>query len=483
MNKSDILEMRWWLQMDCPHKGVTMRRLTLLFSVVLLLGNVAVFQAETIHVPSGQPTIRAGILWAVDGDTVLVADGIYTGYGNRDIDFMGKAIVVMSETGPENCVIDCEGTLDNPHHGFHFRSREDANSVLQGFTITNGVYPYGGGIHCYESSPTIAGNIITGNLAFDSRYGGGGIYCPFSSPTIIGNTITGNSTVSVGGGIGFYKGSPIIAGNTITGNTAEANGGGIWSLRSVSTITVNTITGNSANDGGGIYCRHSSSDITGNTITGNTGNSADSEGGGIFCDNSSPTITGSILWGNSPEEIHVESGNPVVTYSDIEGGWSGEGNIDSDPLFVLPDKRDYRLLWGSPCIEAGHPDHLDPDGTRSDMGAHYFNQNDYLTLYVTPDMTEVTPGDQLGVTYTAINRWDSPESFWLLSQVLLSSGSSLNVLGPSQYTLPANHTAQVHITHPVPNITPRGVYEYLSAMGVPPSTLYDWDSFKFWVYD
>ena len=113
----------------------------------------------------------------------------------------------------------------------------------------------------------------------------------------------------------------------------------------------------------------------------------------------------------------------------------------------------------------------------------YFNQNDYLTLYLTPDTKEVSPGDELGVTYTAINRWDSPEAFWLLSQVLLPGGSSLNILGPDQYTLPANYTAQVHITHPVPNITPIGMYEYRSLIGVPPGTLYDEDSFTFKVIE
>ena len=69
----------------------------------------------------------------VYGVTVIVADGVYTGTGNRDIDFLGKAITVRSENGPNNCVIDCNGE----GRGFEFRSGEDANSVLAGFTITN----------------------------------------------------------------------------------------------------------------------------------------------------------------------------------------------------------------------------------------------------------------------------------------------------------------------------------------------------------
>lgn len=236
-----------------------MRALSFLLPAVLLTFCVSALQASTIHVPADQPTIQAGIDAAVDGDTVLVADGIYTGSGNRGIDFGGKAIVVMSENGPENCVIDCEGV----GRGFNFASGEDSNSVVQGFTITNGVVVYhGGGIRCFESSPAIIGNTITGNMAYSY---GGGIYCSNSSPT----------------------------------------------------ITDNTISGNIADYGGGIYFQSSSPTITSNTISGNTG----FLGGGIHFQASSLTITNSILWGDSPNEIG--GGSPIVTYSNVEGGWPG----------------------------------------------------------------------------------------------------------------------------------------------------------------
>ena len=407
-------------------KEIIMKRLILLLPAVLLVVCVSVVQADTIHVPADYELIQVAIYFSEDGDTVLVADGIYRGEYNRDIDFIGKAIVVMSENGPLNCVIDCEGI----GRGFVIYNGEDSNSVIQGFTITNGNASIGGGIYCdYHSSSTIIVNTIFGNEV--NPPWGGGIFCSQSS-------------------------SPTITGNTISGNSAT------W--------------------GGGIYCSSSSPTIENNTITLNNAY----QGGGIYCNNSSPTITNTILWNDSPEEIYVAgSGTPVVTYSNIQGSWQGEGNIYEDPMFLQPDTllyTDYRLLWGSPCIDIGDPTLFDPDGTRSDMGAYYFNQNDYLTLYLTPDVTEMLPGDELGVTYTAINRWDSSEAFWLLSQVLLSGGSWLNILGPDQYTLPANYTAQVHFTHPVPNITPIGMYEYRSLIGVPPGTLYDGDSFKFQVY-
>ena len=171
---------------------------------VFLVICIVSLKADTIHVPVDQPTIQAGIDAAIYGDTVLVADGTYTGDGNRDIDFLGKAIVVMSEKGPNNCIIDCGGIIAEPHRGFYFHSGEDTTSVLQGFTIKNGyqLNVSGGGIYCNTASPTIKENIITQNEC--SGYAaGGGLYCENASPAIISNTITFND-LEIGefGGIG-----------------------------------------------------------------------------------------------------------------------------------------------------------------------------------------------------------------------------------------------------------------------------------------
>ena len=87
-----------------------------------------------LNVPSGFSTIQAAIDAAFDGDTVIVADGTYTGVGNKDLDFKGKAITVRSENGPGSTIIDCEGE----GRGFNFENRETESSVLSGFTITNG---------------------------------------------------------------------------------------------------------------------------------------------------------------------------------------------------------------------------------------------------------------------------------------------------------------------------------------------------------
>ncbi|GAI48911.1 unnamed protein product, partial [marine sediment metagenome] len=142
-----------------------------------------------IHVPGDFLTIRAAIDEVWHGDTVIVADGTYTGVGNRDIDFQGGAITVRSENGPNNCIIDCNGAPNEPHCGFYFHSGEGPSSVLSGFTIINGYgqltyigYGYvtcGGGIYCHDSSPLIENCIIRDN---DANFGGGMCNLDGSSP-------------------------------------------------------------------------------------------------------------------------------------------------------------------------------------------------------------------------------------------------------------------------------------------------------------
>jgi parallel beta-helix repeat protein len=94
------------------------------------------------------------------------------------------------------------------------------------------------------------------------------------------------------------------------------------------------------------------------TISGNT---ATNNGGGMVNSHSAnTTVANCILWGNTANEI-AGPGIPTVTFSDVQGGWPGDGNIDVDPAFVDPANDDYHLLPGSPCIDAGDNSAVPPD--------------------------------------------------------------------------------------------------------------------------
>ena len=169
---------------------------------------------EGLWVPYDYPTIQAAIDAAMDGDTVIVADGVYTGEGNKNIDFLGKAITVKSENGAESCIIDCE----NLGRGFIFQSGEDAASVLDGFSVINGYRNYGGGIMCDEAGPMIKNCIIRDNYA---SYAGGGLFSGEGSCTINNCIIEQNTAGSGGGLIQIECGQYYIRGGGIYINGGE----------------------------------------------------------------------------------------------------------------------------------------------------------------------------------------------------------------------------------------------------------------------
>ncbi len=399
-----------------------LRTITFKLSMVCLLPvlTISTVSAVTIRVPADQPTIQAGIEASVDGDTVLVADGTYAGAGNQNLDYIGRAITVVSENGPDMTVIDC----GDDGRGFNFISGENRLSLLAGFKIINGKEVKGGGIRCVSSSPTIRNCTISENSLEESGRGGGiyvessdpvienclisdnfspgaggGIYCLGSAPAIQECRILNNSSYYSGGGIyctSLHDEKPVIAACVISRNSCREFGGGICVQEDCDPIITNcVISDNSAKDGGGLgvygneyYGWDASPTISNCIISENNAswygagirvgsatcadivnctivrNTAPFNGGGIYARGSSsychPDIINCIVWNNSPDQIDTDLGARIsVSYSDIMGSWEGPGNINEMPLFANLHGIEFLLKPESPCVDAGRPNITD----------------------------------------------------------------------------------------------------------------------------
>lgn len=84
------------------------------------------------------------------------------------------------------------------------------------------------------------------------------------------------------------------------------------------------------------------------------------------------TLNDCIVWKNVPDQLDASS---AARWSDVQGGWGGIGNFNAPPYFVDPDRGDLRLRPSSPCIDAGDPALMDPDGSRLDVGAFPFSRS------------------------------------------------------------------------------------------------------------
>jgi predicted outer membrane repeat protein len=290
-----------------------------------------------------------------------------------------------------------------------------------------------------------------------------------------------------GGAIMCLMSNPTISNNTFTHNWAAGKGGAICcdSLASP-TISHNTIAGNSAKYGGAICCLwDSNAKIIANTIT---ANSATHGGGGIYINESQPVITNSILWENTApigQQIKVNSGpDPVVTYSDVQGGWQGEGNIDADPLFVGPQREDFILRWRSPCIDAGDPFLTDPDGTRSDIGAFYFDQAvlGIVEVYPHEEPIVIPPGGgEIIYDGGILNRSGGDLTVDIWAQAFVPGLSQpYRLWRYNDVTIPfGGRIFQADLVEQVPGYVPSGDYSFVIYIGDFPSSIIDSSYFYF----
>jgi hypothetical protein len=335
------------------------------------------------NVPGSYATIQSAILASSNGDTVLVEPGTYF----ENINFRGRKIVVTSRFYQNFDLSYIQNTIINGSTPIQpdsascviITSGADSTTVLQGFTLTGGKgtkwqdehgagrYTEGGGILIAFSAPVIQFNIIKFNEAVTtgggiSGAGGGGIRLGDGNPKILNNIIIYNKGFYGAGVVVNYSGVT-IKNNLICSNFGAVNygaGAGLWINNNNGTtpkiIENNTIVNNSASAGTG--------------------------GVNIYSGTINVTLRNNIIWGNTPA-AQILGGSPAVTYCDVQGGYSGSGNLNIDPVF---SDSNYVLSLLSPCVDKGdsstiyndRADTLNPlnamypsKGTiRNDMGAY-----------------------------------------------------------------------------------------------------------------
>ena len=328
------------------------RNVFILIALVSLFGFGGLVSAATLEVGSGEKTsyatIQAAVDAAVDGDTIVIYPGTYSGTGNRDIDLDAKAINIQG-TDPadaavvEATVLDCEGTVDEPHRGFY---ATDFSGTISGLTITNALAAAGGAVYCEDSTLVLSSchildnGTLPGQAKVSSDGGpGGGLYGTDSTIEIIDCLISGNVTGAGldadddaggaggdGAGICVTDSALSISDTTIVNNSAGAGGSGSEGgqggrgaglYASEATIIRCSIEGNTAGEGG-------DSAATGKGTGGQGGN-----GGGLFCEGS-VEVYDSLLAGNRCGQ----GGTGATAGAAGQGGgiWCGSGVIDRSTI-------------------------------------------------------------------------------------------------------------------------------------------------------
>ena len=419
-------------------------------------------------------TIQDTVDAAVDGDQILVTNGVYTNGGrvvygsltNRVV--INKAVTVQSVNGPAVTVIEgyqVPGTTigDSAMRCVYLTN----NAVLSGFTLTNGatraagdgdLEQSGGGAWCESTNARITDCVFTANVANNS---GGGIFsgtlfnCTLSINTAGGDgggaakavlnqcTLNGNSTGNNGGG---------AAGGTlndclITNNVAWTwNGGGA----SGSTLNRCTLTGNSALYGGGaVACTVNNCTLVANGAAYGGGadgsdlnnclvvsNSVNDTGAGAF----DSTLTNCTVWGNTASDgtggiEGCDAYNCIIFGNDPANyRWGnldyccteplpgdGSGNFSSDPLLIDPLSGDFHLQSNSPCINQGNDAYVasttDLDGNPRifdgtvDVGAYEFQTSVPLQAVIHPESTNAVLGYPLNLTGSTLGGMGTTNSW------------------------------------------------------------------------
>ena len=343
---------------------------TLMLTETTLRENEAIF-GGAIYSDNTSPTLENCLL--DDNYALLEGGGLYNEMGSPSlVDCIIEGNVSLADGGGiynilgEVSLTDCD-VVGN----FAFSLGAGMYNVEGELLAVGTLFSYnsalgGGGLYNVQSSPILDDCAFSHNTA---TYSGGGMYNLDSNLSFERCTFTDNkSEWDRGGAIANFSSDSVIVSSTFSDNDAKGKGGAIYNESSTLQILNCVFWFNqSFESGGAIFNFSSNSTITNATFNANS--TLIGFGGAIVNDQSTLAVVNSILWGDFPSEIlDVQEPQSLVSYSNVEGGWVGESNIDLNPIFEaeVPHADQLRLSPGSPCIDAG--DNLSvPKGTEFDL--------------------------------------------------------------------------------------------------------------------
>ena len=308
-------------------------------SVVFIVLFAVSTQGAILRVPSEYPSLNAAVTAAQNSDTVLVADGVYTGEENRNIMWSGaeKHLAIASENGPDQCTIDCEGE----GIGFFFNDTGQTEAdTITGISVINGQSNIGGNVYCIKSSPVFIDCRFVDGRSETSFGMGGAAFCSFSGVRFIQCEFIGNKATKGGGALYMYQCDGQIAQCRFEANETGMSysyGGTVRLFQSDVLIENSVFTGNVAQSGGGISMHSSSPVILDCRFEDNSAEF----GGAFFIDiNSNPVI------GNDPGRPNIFKNNRGFGGEDlycsfepgtpIEAGYNHFSGIFLSGKHVLP---------------------------------------------------------------------------------------------------------------------------------------------------
>ena len=367
---------------------------------VLVVSDCTFDSNEVVRLASGTQANGGGIS-VINGPLTMSRCDFH----DNEVECGGGAIFV--ETGDlkvSDCVFEGNHTYGS---GGAIAGRGYVHTIVRCTFQANEAGQAGGGMFATGTGDSLSGCSFLGNNARSAAAYFTGESVKVDNCSFIGNSSDTGSALRNDGGTctvqnclfqdnaskyirGAYYG---IGCNTtfdacrFHGNEGRCWGGAISIESGVAVVTNCILTGNSCDSSvvsgrGTLCCSHSSLEITNCTLW----NNANCPDGGIYAHDSRATVANCIFDDLLPKEINGTALSELeVSYSDISGGYPGEGNIDAEPVFVDAANGDLRLQWGSPCVNTGRTENAPeadilgvprPQYDGVDMGAYEFVAGD-----------------------------------------------------------------------------------------------------------